>query len=76
MKYKLKSKVNIRSGQNLFDIALQERGTIEAAFSIAKANNLSLTGDIPAGTELILDGDFDPIVYNYYNDNKIQPSTK
>lgn len=41
-----------RNNQSLPDIALQECGTIEAAFDIARHNGLSLTDELIAGQTL------------------------
>lgn len=35
-----------KAGQTLFDIAIQEYGTLEAATTIATANNIALTDNI------------------------------
>jgi hypothetical protein len=44
--------VTLRDGQTLFDVAIQEYGTTEAAVDIAWQNDLSLTDAVAAGTLL------------------------
>lgn len=68
--------VQVLNRQSLIDIALQETGTIEAAFDIAFANGLSVTDYVP-GTVLVIP---DNVVINeqilkYYKTNNIQPAT-
>ena len=36
-------KTVVQAGQTLLDIAVQEYGTIEAVFMLAKANDISIT---------------------------------
>lgn len=47
-------KITVRNNQSLLDIAIQYKGTVEAAFAIALANNISLTDDLMTGQELII----------------------
>lgn len=43
-----------REFQTLFDIALQECGNVEFAYTIAWLNNISISDMIPAGTEIVI----------------------
>ncbi|MCD7935975.1 MAG: hypothetical protein LUG98_03875 [Tannerellaceae bacterium] len=42
----------IKNRQSLIDFAIQECGTFESTFTLAEHNDLSVTSDIPAGTEI------------------------
>jgi len=63
------------SGQSIWDIALQYCGKADAAFSIARLNNINLTDNLPALTMLELP----EIIHNnnvkYFVNNRITPST-
>jgi LysM repeat protein len=47
-------KVKVLRGQTLYDIAVQWLGDAQAASAIANTNNLSITAELEAGTELVL----------------------
>lgn len=44
----------VQSRQNLLDIALQQCGTMEAAYEMADLNGMNLTDDLPVGSALTL----------------------
>lgn len=44
----------VQTRQNLLDIALQQCGTMEAAYEMADLNGISLTDDLSVGTALML----------------------
>ena len=44
-------KTVVQAGQTLLDIAVQEYGTIEAAFMLAKANDMSITDSLQSPSE-------------------------
>ncbi|MCT4637288.1 MAG: hypothetical protein N4A72_06235 [Bacteroidales bacterium] len=44
----------IESGQNLCDISLQETGTIDNVFEIAKANNIDCSADLVGGQSILI----------------------
>lgn len=70
------NKVRVLQRQSLLDIALQETGTIEAAFDIAVANGISITDYVP-GTILTIP-DTAPVneqILAYYKTNFISPAT-
>lgn len=46
------NKYIVQEGQNLFDIALQNGGSIENIIDIIKQNNISITQKITAGQEI------------------------
>ncbi|MBE9468967.1 MAG: hypothetical protein IMY72_11710 [Bacteroidetes bacterium] len=67
IKQEQKNFVATLSGQNIFDISIQEFGTIEGIFNIIKNNNYSLSTKINAGTSINTTGDvIDKLVYNYF----------
>ena len=71
------SKYKVREDQSIFDIAIQQCGTIEAAYEIALANEdkiTSLTDPVPAGTILVIDvsdENTNTLVKEYYDNNNI-----
>jgi len=70
-------KINVLPLQSLLDIAVQHTGAVESVFAIAVANGLSLTDDLPAGTEIKLPDSVnkDSDVLNYYSAKRLQPAT-
>lgn len=70
--------INVKTGQNLDDIAIRHAGSIEALFDIAVENNLSITDpdDCRAGDSLIIPAVYDKRVVNYFVRNKIEPASK
>ena len=70
-------KINVLPLQSLLDIAIQHTGSVENTFAIAVANGLSLTDDLPAGTEIKLPDSVnkDSDVLNYYTAKRLQPAT-
>lgn len=66
-----------QENQTLFDIALQECGTAESAFAIARANGKSITDIITVGTEIIIPANnkTNKKVLNFYDANQIRPAT-
>lgn len=70
------SKVKVISNQNLLDIALQEYGSVEGVINLVVANNRSITDDLFAGDELIIDADpVDQLMLDFYRKNQIKPAT-
>ena len=70
-------KINVLPLQSLLDIAIQHTGAVESVFAIAVANGLSLTDDLPAGTEIKIPDSVnkDSDVLNYYTAKRLQPAT-
>ena len=58
-----------------FDFAIQHCGTAEAAFEVARLNNMSLTQDVEPDTELILPEISDKDVVLHIKVNKLHPGT-
>lgn len=68
--------VKVLNRQSLLDIALQETGTIEAAFEIAVANGISITDYVPGVTLSIPDSSpMNEPILSYYKSNNINPAT-
>jgi hypothetical protein len=68
------SKYKAREDQSLFDIALQQTGTIESLFEVAKANQNKVTSlSEPVDVGVLLDVDVtekNTLVANYYGQRK------
>lgn len=70
------NQATITERQSLLDIALQHSGSMEAAFEIALLNELSLTDDLAAGTQVVLpENDGNKEVANYYAVNDLRPAS-
>lgn len=65
----------VLDGQSLFDIAIQEAGSIESVFDIAVANNISITDMLQAGQILIKGKVLNVSVAEYYRMKNIKPAT-
>ena len=63
--------------QSLLDFAIQHTGSAQNAFEIAMANNMSITDQLTAGSELVVAGSIvnDVDVKNYYQSKSLQPAT-
>lgn len=70
-------KIQIRNNQSLLDIAIQCRGTAEAAFEIALANNISVTDDLSTGQILFVPDtqSYNKMIAEYYQGKGILPAT-
>ena len=68
-------RITSKQGQWLGDIAVREAGSIEAVVEMAIKNNISITGKLPAGAELLKPAPVDRRVMNYYKINGIFPAT-
>ena len=71
--------VTVLNNQSLWDIAIQEYGTVEAVFELARANGIGVTDLLTAGQELVLpeiDSSVEkPEVVEYYRRNGLYPVT-
>ena len=70
------NKYKIREGQSLFDVSLQEAGTIEAVFEINETNKTKITAvDVvpESGTIIKIPGIENKLVVDYYRsiDHKV-----
>ena len=69
-------KVIVRQRQTLSDIALQVYGVLSGIVGIARANDVALTDELPAGTVLECpDVSYDTYLQNYVRKNGIIPAT-
>ncbi len=69
-------KVTVRAGQTLADIAIQEYGSLEAVFTLARENGVSPTAELSGGTELERpDATFDREMELYCRNNGVSPAT-
>ena len=67
--------VRVLNGQTLFDIAIQETGSMENAYAIAEANGISMSDDLPpmlTGPDGII---ADSSVTGTFAARKIKPAT-
>jgi hypothetical protein len=67
--------MRVLEGQSVFDIAVQTAGGVEAAFSLALANGVSLTDDLTAGQELATVTPANKPIAEYYANKNIMPAT-
>ncbi|WP_264520397.1 hypothetical protein [Flavobacterium sp. N1994] len=68
----------IRHNQSLLDIAVQECGSVFAAFDLAVANEISVTEELVPGQKIIIpnsDNTFEQVA-NYFKKNNIVVGTK
>jgi len=69
--------ITVLNNQSLFDISVQEYGTIEAVFELAQANDISVTANLVAGQRLVVPGVdkglLQPDIVDYYKRNDIHP---
>lgn len=65
------------NNQSLMDIAIQEYGTIEAAFDIAVANGMEVTDRLVPGSQLSLPPSNyeDRDIADYFKARRIRPAT-
>lgn len=68
-------KQTVLSSQSIFDLAVQELGSVEAAFELALLNDLSLTDNLTAGQMLELSDKQNRAVADYYAANGLKPAT-
>ena len=69
--------VIVLNNQSLFDISIQEYGSVNYVFDLALANGLSITADLEPGTLLELpEVETDSTdIRDYYKANGIHPAT-
>ncbi|NDV45513.1 LysM domain-containing protein [Paludibacter sp. 221] len=67
--------ITVQQGQTLFDIAVQHCGDAQAVIPIAQANDISITGELVAGTSLAIPEPLNKRIVNYYKINNIVPAT-
>lgn len=68
--------VTAKDFQNLFDVAVQEMGSVDAAFELARLNDISITDDLVSGQLILLpDQPADDYVVNEFDIKKLFPAT-
>lgn len=70
-----KANIKASEGQSIIDLAVQELGSVEAAFVFALKNDLSLSDDTVPGQEFSLTDVEDKTLVNYYAQKNIKPAT-
>lgn len=70
-------KVKVLHNQSLLDIAIQHTGSVLNAFSIAVANNISISDILIPGTVLSVPSkmDFETEIKDYYTSKGIRPAS-
>ncbi|MDR1729943.1 MAG: hypothetical protein LBR52_04705 [Prevotellaceae bacterium] len=71
----MKTKYIVHDRQSLFDIAIQQCGSTDAAFELAFLNNKSVADDLTTGEELILPAQTQQLVAAHFTDNRLTPAT-
>jgi hypothetical protein len=67
--------IPVIQGQTFFDIAIQEFGSVEAAFSFATLNGFSVTDDLVPGALLQKTDVINKNIHSYYQNKNIKPAT-
>ena len=67
--------MKVLQGQTIFDIAIQELGSVEGAFALAVLNGISITDELTSGHELLLPVTSNKSIANYYMNKEIKPAT-
>jgi hypothetical protein len=67
--------IPVFQGQTIFDIAIQEFGSVEAAFDLATLNGFSITDDLVPGALLQKTTVINKKITAYYTDKQIKPAT-
>jgi len=72
---KLMVDMKVKEGQTLFDISLQELGSIEGVFELAMLNGFNMTDDLVPGQKLKLPEVIEYDIQQYYKNKSINPAT-
>lgn len=67
--------IRVSDKQSILDVAIQLLGSVEAAFSLALLNGLSITDELYPGQLLILPTAYNADIANYYADRGIVTAT-
>ncbi len=68
-------KYTVHDRQSLLDVAVQQCGSMDAAFELALLNNKSVVDDLVIGEELILPAQTQQLVAAHFADNRLTPAT-
>lgn len=71
------NEARVKYGQSLFDVALEQTGSIESIIELAEQNGLSITDGLTPGDKLLIGDDLtvDDDILTYYNVKGIKPAT-
>jgi len=67
--------VTVLNNQSIFDIAVQQCGSVEAAFAIATLNGKSITDELVVGEVLRVPAVVNRNVAMYYVNGNLKPAT-
>jgi hypothetical protein len=67
--------ITVKDGQNIYDIALQHAGSVEAVGAICNANDIAFDADLIPGNTLMIPSIDNEQLRNYYRDNEITIAT-
>lgn len=69
--------MKVLAKQTVIDLALQERGTISAAFAVANANDVSITDTLLPDIDYLIpeDAPVARVDLKYIHDNEISPAS-
>lgn len=67
--------MKVLAGQNIFDVAVQHAGSVEAAFDLAITNDISLSDALTVGEELLGAGKVRADIVDYYARRVFNPAT-
>lgn len=66
----------VKDYQSLLDIAVQEMGSVDAAFELARLNDISITDNLVSGQVIVLpDAPADEYIVNEFETKKLFPAT-
>lgn len=65
----------VLDGQSLFDIAIQECGSIEGAFALAVANDIGMSNELASSQSLVTTPVLVKRVVDYFAQKHIKPAT-
>lgn len=65
----------VLDGQSLFDIAIQECGSVDAAFSLAVANDVSMSNELASSQSLNTTPIVNKQVVEYFANKRLKPAT-
>lgn len=71
------SNVIVNQGQNFLDVSIQNTGTVENAFLIAKENSVAVSDYLIPGYEMMVPGNATIVkgIFKMYKEQKIKPAT-
>jgi LysM repeat protein len=68
--------MKVKKGQSVWDVSIKETGSIEAAMEIARLNDIEVTEELEAGTELVIPGVNDQELVDFLKVKKAEPATQ